>query len=319
VAWRLERGHGIDHFHSGSPRRGDDVATGRRQAGPWSLAPSTRSAASWRLQSNAPQFLEERKTGELTRQSEELKTALLASLGHDLRTPLTAIRVAASNMNASWLAPEQRAEQSDVILTETERLTRLFQNILEMARIDAGAVATESRWMHPSEIIAAARDHVEHTLRDHKVAVRIEGDVLVRLDPRLTAAALAHLLDNVAQYAPAKSTIEVHARVEAGDLIVHVQDQWAGIAAADLPHLFERFYRGQYVAGRTSGTGLGLPIARGLLATERGRIWAENTPGGGAQFVPQALHGAATAESRRASRTALAWRRSSAPPSRWRA
>jgi signal transduction histidine kinase len=229
VAWRLERGHGIDHFHSGSPRRGDDVATGRRQAGPWSLAPSTRSAASWRLQSNAPQFLEERKTGELTRQSEELKTALLASLGHDLRTPLTAIRVAASNMNASWLAPEQRAEQSDVILTETERLTRLFQNILEMARIDAGAVATESRWMHPSEIIAAARDHVEHTLRDHKVAVRIEGDVLVRLDPRLTAAALAHLLDNVAQYAPAKSTIEVHARVEAGDLIVHVQDQWAGI------------------------------------------------------------------------------------------
>jgi two-component system sensor histidine kinase KdpD len=231
------------------------------------------------------QFLEERKTAELTRQSEELKTALLASLGHDLRTPLTAIRVAASNMKASWLAPEQRAEQSDVILTETERLTRLFQNILEMARIDAGAIATESRWTHPSEIIAAARDHVEHTLRDHKVAVRIETDVLVRLDPRLTATALAHLLENAAQYAPAKSTIEVRARVEADDFIVQVQDQGAGIAAADLPHLFERFYRGQSVAGRTSGTGLGLPIARGLLATERGRIWAENTPGGGARFT----------------------------------
>jgi len=231
------------------------------------------------------QFLEERKTAELTRQSEQLKTALLASLGHDLRTPLTAIRVAASNMKAGWLAPEQRAEQSDVILTETERLTRLFQNILEMARIDAGAIATESRWTHPSEIIAAARDHVEHTLRDHRVAVRIESDVLVRLDPRLTATALAHLLENAAQYAPAKSAIEVRARVEAGDFIVQVQDQGPGITAADMPHLFERFYRGQPVTGRTSGTGLGLSIARGLLATERGRIWAENGAGGGALFT----------------------------------
>ena len=111
------------------------------------------------------QFLEERKAGELTRQSEQLKTALLASLGHDLRTPLTAIRVAASNITAPELTREERLEQSDLILSEVERLTRLFQNILEMARIDAGAVATESRWTHPSEIVAAARDQVEHTLQ----------------------------------------------------------------------------------------------------------------------------------------------------------
>src|SRR6185503_17220585 len=82
-------------------------------------------------------FLEERKAGELTRQSEQLKTALLASLGHDLRTPLTAIRVAASNLKAPVLASEDRLEQSDLILSEVERLTRLFQNLLEMARIDA--------------------------------------------------------------------------------------------------------------------------------------------------------------------------------------
>ena len=113
------------------------------------------------------QFLEERKSAELTRQSEELKTALLASLGHDLRTPLTAIRVAASNLKTSSLAASDRLEQSDVILAEVERLTRLFQNILEMARIDTGAVAAESVWSHPAEIIAAARDQVEHTLRQH--------------------------------------------------------------------------------------------------------------------------------------------------------
>jgi two-component system, OmpR family, sensor histidine kinase KdpD len=231
------------------------------------------------------QFLEERKTAELTRQSEELKTALLASLGHDLRTPLTAIRVAATNMKASSLTPETRAEQSDLILIETERLTRLFQNILEMARIDTGAVATESRWTHPSEIIAAAREHVEHTLRQHTVDVRIDADRPVRLDPRLTATALAHLLENAAQYAPVGSTVEVSARIEADDFIVQVRDHGPGVAPVDLPHLFERFYRGQAAIGRTSGTGLGLSIARGLLAMERGRIWAENSPNGGALFT----------------------------------
>src|SRR6185503_7055168 len=77
------------------------------------------------------QFLEERKAAELTRQSEQLKTAVLASLGHDLRTPLTAIRIAASNIKTSELTAEDRAEQSDLILSEVERLTRLFQNLLE--------------------------------------------------------------------------------------------------------------------------------------------------------------------------------------------
>ena len=90
-------------------------------------------------------------------------------MGHDLRTPLTAIRVAATNIQAPSLTADDRLEQSDLILAEVERLTRLFQNILEMARIDAGGIATESRWAHPSEIVAAARDQVEHTLHRHKL------------------------------------------------------------------------------------------------------------------------------------------------------
>ncbi len=103
-------------------------------------ARSTRSRGVVAIAIERAQFLEERKAGELTRQSEELKSALLASLGHDLRTPLTAIRIAASNLKASRLTPDEQLEQSDVILSEVERLTRLFQNILEMARLDAGAV-----------------------------------------------------------------------------------------------------------------------------------------------------------------------------------
>jgi two-component system sensor histidine kinase KdpD len=237
-------------------------------------------------------FLEERKAGELTRQSEQLKAALLASLAHDLRTPLTAIRVAASNLKAPGLSAEDRVEQSDLILAESERLTRLFQNILEMARIDAGAVATQSRWTHPSEIVAAARDQVEHALQKHKLVPTIDSDVPVRLDPRLTATALAHLLENAAQYSPMGSTIGVHARTTDEGLMLQVRDTGPGIAAADLPHLFERFYRGAAAKAYTSGTGMGLSIARGLLAVAGGRIWAENSDNGGAQFtilVPAAV------------------------------
>jgi two-component system, OmpR family, sensor histidine kinase KdpD len=230
-------------------------------------------------------FLEERKAAELTRQSEELKTALLASLGHDLRTPLTAIRVAASNIKAPWLTADARVEQTDLILSEVERLTRLFQNILDMARIDAGAIAAETWWAHPSEIIAAARDQVEQTVQQHTLDITVDPDVPVRLDPRLTATAIAHLLENAAQYTPKGSTIHVDARVTGEGLLVQVRDHGPGIAAADLPYLFDRFYRGAAAGTHLSGTGMGLAIARGLLAVERGRIWAENAPDGGALFT----------------------------------
>ncbi len=230
-------------------------------------------------------LLEERKAAELTRQSERLKTALLASLSHDLRTPLTAIRIAAGNIKASELDPADRVEQSDVILSEVERLTRLFENLLEMARIDAGAIVTEPRWTHPSEIVAAARDQVEQALQNHKVEVVIEPDVPVRVDPRLTATALARLLENAAQYSPAGSAIQVTSRVGREGLAIQVRDRGAGIALADLPHLFDRFYRGAETRARTSGTGMGLWIARGLLAVEGGRVWAENAPEGGARLT----------------------------------
>ena len=231
------------------------------------------------------QLLAERKAGELTRQSEQLKTALLASLAHDLRTPLTAIGVAATNIKAAALAPEDRLEQSEVILSEVERLTRLFHNLLEMARLDAGAVTTETRWTHPSEIIEAARDQVEHTLLEHPVRLSIEPDILVQLDPRLTASALAHLLENAAQYAPMGSTIDVNAVLAGTELLINVRDRGPGIPQADLPRVFERFYRGAVSRSRTSGTGMGLWIARGLLAVERGRVWAENCADGGARFT----------------------------------
>jgi len=248
-------------------------------------------------------FLGQLKVGELARREEQLKAALLASLSHDLRTPLTAINVAASNLKAAELTPDERREQSDLILAESARLTHLFESVLEMARLDANAVASEARWTHLSEIVSAAREQVDPMLEGHPLDVAIGADEVVQLDPRLIASALAHVLENAAQYSAPGSVVHVTAVVDDRGLVLGVRDHGPGISAADLPHLFERFYRGTAGRARTSGTGIGLWIVRGLLAAAGGRVWAENCPDGGARFTmvipvtvqPSAAGGAASA------------------------
>ena len=228
-------------------------------------------------------LLEDHRAAELARQSEELKSSLLASLGHDLRTPLTAIRVAAANL-LQPMSDADRREQAALVLSEVERLTRLFQNILEMARIDARAIAAEQRWVHADEIIEAARELVASALAHHRVTVTTDEALVVKLDPRLTASALSHLLENAAQYSPTASNIDVVARMRGDELTIAVLDRGPGIAADDQARLFDRFYRGRST-GQHAGSGMGLAIARGLLAAERGRVWAEPRPDGGAIFT----------------------------------
>ena len=197
-----------------------------------------------------------------------------------------AIRVAAGNLKATWLPEDGRAEQSDLILAEVERLMRLFNNVLEMARIDAGAVAAEERWSYPSEIVSAARDQVEQSLKQHRVSLEIEQDTAVRLDARLAASAMAHLLENAAQYAPRDTSIDVSSEITGGDLLLRVRDHGPGIADGDLAHVFDRFFRGRLAAQtRASGTGMGLWIAKGLVSAVGGRIWVENCADGGARFT----------------------------------
>lgn len=230
-------------------------------------------------------LLEERKAAEITRHSEELKSALLMSIGHDLRTPLAAIRVAADNILAGDLQSHERVEQAAVIQAEAERLSRLFENILELVRLDAGAVTADARWVHPSEIVEAARAQAARTLQNHELVVDVDHDVPVRFDPRLAAGALAHVLENAAQYSPPGSRIDVGVAAGAQQLCLSVRDRGPGLSAEDLAGLFDRFYRGTAARSRGAGTGLGLAIARGLLAVAGGQIRARNAPGGGAEFV----------------------------------
>jgi two-component system sensor histidine kinase KdpD len=245
------------------------------------------------------QLLEERKEAEVVRRGAELKSALLASLGHDLKTPLTAVTVAANNLDASWLTPEQRHEQAEIVRLELRKLNRLFQDLVDMARIETHAVAAEPEWVQPEEIIEAAARQVEHALAGHKLEVVDAERSLVRLDPRLTSAALAHLLENAAQYSPPGSTIAVKMTLSSDELQVAVRDRGVGIAPEDLEHLFERFYRGVDSRQQRFGTGMGLAVTRGLLAAQGGRVWAENHFEGGATFtmaVPAATRTAAALE-----------------------
>jgi two-component system sensor histidine kinase KdpD len=230
------------------------------------------------------QFLAERDAAGLVRQKADLAATLLASLSHDLRTPLTAIRMAVENLRGDLPADERRG-QAGAAIAELDRLTRLFQDILDMARIDAAAIRVDRQWVAAADVVDAAVAHVRHALQGHALRVDADADIAVEVDPRLASVALSHLLENAALYSAPDQEILVDARVERDGLHVSVTDHGPGLDPSELDHLFERFYRGRAARQASFGTGMGLSITRGLLAAAGGRVWAENVPGAGARFT----------------------------------
>ncbi len=213
----------------------------------------------------------------------ELKSALLESLSHALKTPLTAVTVAANNLNTESLTADERREQAAIVRVELDRLNRLFADIVDMARIETRAVAAEREWVQPAEIVEAAARQVEPAWDGHRLEIDVGADrSLVHVDPRLTSTALVHILENAGQYSPAGSTIDVNVMVKEDQLSIAVRDRGMGIKAHEQQRVFERSYRGADAALQRFGTGLGLTIAQGLVAAEGGRIWATNHPEGGA-------------------------------------
>jgi two-component system sensor histidine kinase KdpD len=230
------------------------------------------------------QFMADRDASELARQKAELAATLLASLSHDLRTPLTAIRLAVENL-AGDLPADARTRHAGAAIGELDRLTRLFQDILDMARIDAAAIRVDRQWVAAADVVDAAVAHVRHALKGRDLRVDADADLEVEIDPRLTSVALSHLIENAARYSAAAEEIVVHGRVAEDGLSVAVTDHGPGLDPGEFDHLFERFYRGRTARHTSFGTGMGLSIARGLLAAAGGRVWAENVPGAGARFT----------------------------------
>ena len=206
--------------------------------------------------------------------------------------------MAVENLRGDLPADERRL-QAGAAMTEVDRLTRLFQDILDMARIDAAAIRVDRQWVVAADVVDAAMAHVRHTLERRDVRVDADADLEVEIDPRLASVALSHLLENAANYSPPDRGIDVNARVEHDGLHVSVTDHGPGLDPGELDHLFERFYRGHAARQAAFGTGMGLSITRGLLAAAGGRVWAENVPGAGAKFtivVPGAVRPATVAQ-----------------------
>jgi len=212
-----------------------------------------------------------------------LAATLLASLSHSVRTPITAIRTALSNLESGRLSEEEERDQAALARGELERLGRLFDEILDMARIDAGGVTVQRRWVTPAEVVDAAMAHAAPHLSDVRLRVQADEQTAAEVDPRLTASALAHLLENAARYAH-DGEVEVRAWTENQHLRFSVTDTGAGVRPSEMDRVFEPFFRGEDVRQRISGTGMGLAITRGLLGAQRGRVWVENVQPSGACF-----------------------------------
>ncbi|MGE5816009.1 MAG: DUF4118 domain-containing protein [Acidobacteriota bacterium] len=229
-------------------------------------------------------FLREREQAQTLQQRADLAAALLASLSHDLRTPLTAIRIAVANLQDPATTPEERWSQGSLALAEVDRLNRLVQDILDMTRIDAAAIRPEREWVAAADVVDAAVTRTGALLDGRDLRIDADAAAEVQVDPRLTSSALAHLIENAAQYSPPDQPIDVRGWTDADGLHLEVRDHGPGLDPAEMAHLFERFYRGAGAKRRSSGTGMGLAITRGLLAAEDGHVWGENAVDGGARF-----------------------------------
>ena len=216
-------------------------------------------------------------------EAERLRTSLLSSLSHDLRTPLGAITGGASSLLEGRVKDEgMRRDLLKTILEESQRMNRLIGNLLDMIRVESGALQVQKEWQPLEEPVGVALIRLEDRLKDHPVTVSLPADLpLVPLDEVLIEQVLINLLENAAKYTPAGTPIEIGAAVVDGAVRVEVADRGPGFEPGEETRIFEKFYRAPSGTA-TSGVGLGLTICRGIVTAHGGRIWAENRPGGGA-------------------------------------
>jgi len=215
----------------------------------------------------------------LAAETERLRAALLTSISHDLRTPLASILGSATSLGAyaDALDAAARAELVHTIQDEAERLNRFIGNLLDMTRLESGAIEPQSDLVDLAEIVGSALERAKKVLAAHRVTVDLAADLpMLRLDPVLLEQVLFNLLDNAAKYTPPGSAIRIEARRADGTVALAVLDEGQGIPEADLERIFDKFYRVQAGDRKRAGTGLGLAICRGFAEAMGGTIRAGN-------------------------------------------
>jgi two-component system sensor histidine kinase KdpD len=229
---------------------------------------------------------EEAARTQLQIESERLRNSLLSSVSHDLRTPLATITGAASGLleGADRLDPAARRELLQAIHEEADRLNRLVNNLLDMTRLESGAVQVRKEWHSLEELVGSALARLAGRLREHPVTTRLPPDLpLVPLDGVLMEQVLINLLDNAVKHTPPGTPIEVSAFAGPGEARIEVADRGPGLLPGDELRVFDKFYRGA-PARPGPGVGLGLTICRGIVEAHGGRITAQSRPNGGVAF-----------------------------------
>jgi len=222
-------------------------------------------------------------------ETEQFRSALLTSISHDLRTPLASVLGSATSLR-NYRHSLDEAAQDELIATiqeEAERLNRFIANLLDMTRLEAGAVQPQSDLIDLGDIVGSALQRAAKVVAKHRASVDLAADLpMLRLDPVLFEQVLFNLLDNAAKYAPAGTEIGLNARREGNVVWLQVIDEGRGIPADDLERIFDKFYRVQVADNRRVGTGLGLAICKGFVEAMGGTIAAGNRRDGhGAVFT----------------------------------
>jgi two-component system sensor histidine kinase KdpD len=214
-------------------------------------------------------------------ETERLRSALLTSISHDLATPLAGILGAASSLHQydELYERDTRLDLIGTIHDEGERLSRYVRNLLDITRLDSGAIRLNREMIDLGEAIGAALERSSRLLARHRVVLDLEPDLpMVSLDPVLFEQVLVNLLDNAAKYAAARSAVEISARRQAGCVLVKVCDEGPGIREADLELVFAKFHRIEAGDRKPPGIGLGLAVCRGFVEALGGTIIAGNRP-----------------------------------------
>jgi len=226
---------------------------------------------------------EQARQAEVLEITDKLQNALLNSISHDLRTPLVSITGALSSLADDRIQLDESSRRSLVETAgeEADRLNRLVGNLLDMTRLESGAMRIKKDACDIQDVIGSALEELGSRLGDRKIQIKIPGGLpLIPLDFVLVERVLVNVIDNALKYSPPETPIEIKANITGAFLEIDVADHGTGIPPEDLNRIFDKFYRVQR-PGNVSGTGLGLAISKGIVQAQGGFIAAENRAGGG--------------------------------------
>ena len=257
----------------------------------WRSEPAISSSEKRLLQTFASQgalalerawLAEAESRAKVLEESDRLKSAILSSVSHELRTPLSTIKAAASSLRSKevgWDSPA-RTQLVAAIDDEADHLNMLVGNLLDMSRIESGALKPKREWNILSEILGSVLGRMRHLTEDHKLEIDLPENLpLLPVDYVQMEQVFTNLISNSLKYAPVNTVIRIRAQIEDESIHVQIRNQGPQVPIEHLERIFDKFYR-ITAADRVTGTGLGLSICKGIIEAHGGQIWAENVPDG---------------------------------------